>query len=125
MKFVHRLAYYLGGFTVGIVILMFILSGKKTSCSYGPESRTLKNIRIKERAFSENTLQLLRENQLDTSAISELLKNGDVLFSESNTKLDSCNQYVIEGKVLEKNLKIRVTNCSKVATVVNAEIDSN
>jgi hypothetical protein len=122
MKLAYRLVYFSGGFLLGIGLLFFILSGKKTSCAYGPESRTLKNIRIKDRAFSETTLNVLRENKMDTSAISTLLKDGDVLFSESATKLDSCKLYVIEGDILEKNLKITVENCEKTATVVSAEV---
>ncbi|HBC04996.1 MAG TPA: hypothetical protein PKH16_07015 [Aequorivita sp.] len=122
MKLAYRLAYFSGGFLIGIALLFFILSGKKTSCAYGPESRTLKNIRLKERAFSESTLQILRENKMDTSAISILLDDGDVLFSESNTELDSCRIYVIEGEISEKNLKITVENCEKLATVVEAEV---
>lgn len=122
MKLAYRLAYFSGGFLIGIALLFFILSGKKTSCAYGPESRTLKNIRLKQRAFSESTLQILRENKMDTSAISILLDDGDVLFSESNTELDSCRIYVIEGEISEKNLKITVENCEKLATVVEAEL---
>ncbi|WP_310991861.1 hypothetical protein [Aequorivita marina] len=122
MKLAHRLLYFSGGFIIGIIILFFILSGKKTSCAYGPESRTLKNIRLKERAFTETTLQVLRENQMDTSAISTLLIDGDVIFSESNTSLDSCNLYVIEGMISEKNLKIKVENCDKVAKVTEAAV---
>ncbi len=122
MKLAYRLAYFSGGFLIGIALLFFILSGKKTSCAYGPESRTLKNIRLKKRAFSESTLQILRENKMDTSAVSTLLEDGDVLFSESNTELDSCRIYVIEGEFSEKNLKITVENCEKLATVIEAEV---
>ncbi len=124
MKLAYRLVYFSGGFLIGIALLFFILSGKKTSCAYGPESRTLKNIRLKERAFSEETLTILRENKMDTSAVSVLLEDGDVLFSESQTKLDSCNQYVIEGEISEKTLKITVQNCEKLATVLNAKFVS-
>lgn len=123
MKLAYRFVYFSVGFLIGIALLFFILSGKKTSCDYGPQSRTLKNIRLKERAFSESTLQVLRENQMDTSAISTLLRDGDVLFSESNRDLDSCNQYVIEGKISEKNLKIRIENCDKVATITEASVN--
>ncbi len=122
MRLAYRLAYFSGGFLLGIALLLFILNGKKTSCAYGPESRTLKNLRLKERAFSENTLNVLRENKMDTSAISILLKDGDVLFSESNTALDSCKQYVIEGEILEKILKIRVENCENKATIIDASV---
>lgn len=131
MKLIHRFGYYFGGFTIGILLLLFFLGGKRASCDYGPNARTLKNIRLKERAFSENTLRILAGNQLDTSAISYLLQKGDVVFSESNTKLDSCKQYVIEGTVRtegqadsEKNLKIRVENCEELATVMEAEIQN-
>ncbi len=122
MKFAYRLAYFSGGFVIGIILLFFILSGKKTSCAYGLDARTLKNIRLKNRAFSENTLLVLRENRMDTNAISTLLKEGDVVFSESNTRLDSCKQYVITGKVLERKLKIKVENCDSLATIMTAEV---
>ena len=125
MKLAYRLAYFSGGFIIGIALLFFILSGKKTSCAYGPEARTLKKIRLKERAFSESTLQILRKHKLDTSAVSMLLEDGDVLFSESNTDLDSCRLYVIEGEILEKNLKITVENCEKLVTVLDAAVIQN
>ncbi|GHC51867.1 DUF4258 domain-containing protein [Ulvibacter litoralis] len=118
MKFIYRLGFYLGGFTIGLIILFFFLGGKKTSCDYGPEARTLKNIRIKPRLFSEESIISLSEKGLDTSAIATLLRKGSVLFSESNTKLDSCKQYVIEGTISDTNLKIRVENCEEQATVL-------
>ncbi len=123
MKLAYRLVYFSGGFLIGIALLFFILSGKKTSCAYGPESRTLKNIKLKQRAFSEKTLTVLRENQMDTAAVSALLEDGDVLFSESNTELDSCKIYVIEGIISEKNLKITVENCEKTATIIEAKVN--
>tara|TARA_R110000772_G_scaffold178917_1_gene290321 strand:- start:33 stop:410 length:378 start_codon:yes stop_codon:yes gene_type:complete len=125
MKLAYRLVYFSGGFIIGIGLLLFILSGKKTSCAYGPESRTLKNIRLKERAFSEQTLAFLHSNQMDTSVVSTLLKDGDVLFSESQTKLDSCKIYVIEGEILKKNLKITIENCEELATVIEAKISND
>ncbi len=39
MKLIQRIGYYLGGFSIGLVILAFFLNGKKTSCSYGPDAR--------------------------------------------------------------------------------------
>lgn len=122
MKLAYRLVYFSGGFLIGIALLFFILSGKKTSCAYGPESRTLKNIKLKPRAFSEETLIVLRENKMDTAVVTTLLDEGDVLFSESSTKLDSCKIYVIEGMISEKNLKIKIENCENRATVIEAQV---
>lgn len=122
MKFIHRLGFYLGGFIIGIIILFFFLGGKKTSCDYGPEARTLKNIRLKPRFFSEQSLAYLKQQGMDTSIVSVLLKNGDVLFSESNTKLDSCKLYIIEGPILEKEMKMKIENCEAKVTVLKLMI---
>lgn len=121
MKFVHRLAYYLGGFGIGLIILFFFLGGKKTSCDYGPNARTLKNIRIKKRVFSEASLQKLQENSIDTSAIATIFDDGNVLFSESNRELDSCKQYAVEGQLSERNVKLKVENCEETATIMDID----
>lgn len=119
MKFIHRLGFYLGGFVIGLMLLFFFLGGKKTSCDYGPEARTLKNIRIKPRHFSEKALQAFSSHKLDTASVSIFLKKGDVLFSESNTSLDSCKQYVIRAAVADKEYKIRIENCENKATILD------
>jgi hypothetical protein len=125
MKLAKRFFFYFGGFAIGIVLLYFFVGGSGASCdyAYGPNARTLKNIRIKERVYSEETLINLSNYELDTSAISILLQNGDVLFSESKIRLDSCSVYVIEGVISKKNLKISVQNCEKTATIRSAEIN--
>lgn len=120
----YRLLYFSGGFILGLFFLFFVFSGKKASCAYGPQARTLKSIRKKDRVFSEKTLQILQTNQMDTSAISKLLLDGSVLFSESITKMDSCNQYVIEGKIDSKLLKIKVENCNELTTVLDAWVEA-
>ncbi|MDT0554889.1 hypothetical protein [Patiriisocius hiemis] len=119
MKLIHRLAYYLGGFVIGLIILFFFLGGKDASCDYSPNARTLKNIRLKKREFNPKTLQTLQSKGLDTAAISSILNNGNVLFSESNRDLDSCKQYVIEGEIKETLLKITMENCAEVARLLD------
>ena len=126
MSLLKRFAFYFGGFGIGLVLLYFFVGGSGASCEYdyGPGARTKKNIRLKKRAFTEGTLEFLKNDKLDTSAISYLLKKGSVIFSESNTKLDSCKVYVIEGSSASKEssetikkLKIKVENCDSTATI--------
>ena len=127
MSLLKRFAFYFGGFAIGLILLYFFIGGSGASCEYdyGPNSRTLKNIRLKERVYTNEALDALKNNQIDTSDISNLLLKGDVLFSQSNTKLDSCDVYVIEGahkgKPKEK-LKISVENCNKKATIQKISI---
>ena len=123
MKIVHRFAWYLGGFGIGLVLLFFFLGGKKTSCDYGPDARVLKNIRIKERFYTEEALNALQNHNLDTAAISTLLSIGDVNFGLSNTDLDSCKQYLVEGTVNEKELAVVFENCDSTATVQHIKVN--
>jgi hypothetical protein len=119
MHIAKRFGFYGFGFLIGLLLLFLFLNGKKAGCDYGPDARTLKNIKIKQRVFSNQSLQDLKKNNLDTSAISLLLGIGDVNFRESNTKLDSCKVYVVEGFVNKINLKMRVQNCNKTATITS------
>jgi hypothetical protein len=122
MKFIHRLGYYLGGFSIGLIILAFFLSGKKTSCDYTPDARVLKNIRIKERVYTEEALEKMEMYQVDTSDISTILKKGDVDFSRSNTKLDSCKIYLVTGRSQIHNLELLFENCDSIATLQKVEV---
>ncbi|MFT5986133.1 MAG: hypothetical protein ACI825_001632 [Planctomycetota bacterium] len=122
MRIRQRFVFYGIGFIIGLILLFFFLGGKRTSCDYGPNSRVLKNIRIKERVFSETTIQKLTNHQLDTSSISTLLRKGNVLFSESTRGLDSCKVYIIQGTSMKKELKMTVKNCDSIATVQRVEV---
>ncbi len=99
------MGYYLGGLALGLIILAFFLRGKKTSCSYSPNARTIKNINIKTLVFQDF------EN--DSIAIRELLKDGDVDFSKSNTELDSCKIYFIDGTATYEGQHVILQNCDK------------
>lgn len=125
MKLPQRLLFYGFGFVIGLLLLFFFLGGKKTSCDYGPDARVLKNIRIKERIVSEKARSQLASLQLDTASISSLLRNGDVNFSESNTKVETCKKYVIEGTYKDQNLKVNIENCEERATIINVERMNN
>ena len=122
MHIAKRFGFYGFGFIIGLLLLFFFLNGKKAGCDYGPDARTLKNIKIKQRVFSTQSLQDLKNNNLDTATVSSLLKLGDVNFGESNTKLDSCKVYVIEGSVKKIKLKMSVQNCEKTATITSIAV---
>lgn len=120
MTFIQRLGYYSGGLTIGIIIVIFFFAGKKSSCSYSPNSRVLKNIRIKDHYYSPETLSFLIGNKLDTNAINYVLANGKVDFGESNTQLDSCKTYTINtSKKDSLTLQMVVKNCNKQATILS------
>ena len=82
MKLIHRIGYFSVGLFMGIVILIFFLSGKKTSCNYFPNARVLMNLRSKGHEFSEESLKFFNNNQLDTSIVADSSSRTAILTSE-------------------------------------------
>ena len=122
MKLIQRIGYYLGGFSIGLVILAFFLNGKKTSCSYGPESRVIKNINTKRIIYNPDISELLRNKVLDSSDLRYILKKGDINFSKSNPRQEPCGIYVIEGLYNDDEVSLTVQNCDSTATLQNLTI---
>ncbi|NRD23527.1 hypothetical protein HNV10_09770 [Winogradskyella litoriviva] len=125
MKFIHRLGYYLGGFAIGLVLLMFFLNGKDASCDYGPNARTTKNISSKSIQYSEKSSEFVINQHIDSTTVINLIKFGSVNFSKSNTKLDSCNVYYIENIYKERNMELKIKNCDSIATLLDINYTNN
>ncbi|MEW4924485.1 hypothetical protein [Algibacter sp. 2305UL17-15] len=119
MKLIQRIGYYLGGFSIGLIILAFFFNGKKTSCAYGLDARVLKNINSKQIVYSNNFLEKISASKIDTSSIKLLLKKGDINFSKSETRREPCGIYAVEGYIDEKEALISVENCDSIATIIN------
>lgn len=128
MNFFKRIAYYMGGFSVGIIVVLFFLSGKESSCSYFPNARVLKEIRFKQQEIAPEALQFFNTHQIDTLAIGKLLRQGKVNFSKSETSTKKpCRTYFITGDHQGKKLRLQVEECKEtdsIATISKAEFDT-
>ena len=124
MKLIQRIGYYLGGFSIGLIILAFFLSGKKTSCDYGPNARVVKNINLKTKKYSEEVLLEMQRLDIDSAQISRLIKTGDIDFSESETKSKPCKRYVLENEFQNQDLKLWIENCDSIATIERILLDA-
>lgn len=123
MKLIQRIGYYLGGFSIGLIILAFFLSGKKTSCSYGPEARVIKNINLKTIVYGDKVTSEILNKTIDSMSIREVLKHGSIDFSESKTRQEPCGLYVIEGDLENKEIILTVENCDSIATITQLKIE--
>ena len=101
MNFVKRLIYYLSGVGIGIVLLVFFLSGKKTSCDYGPNARTLKFLKNKP-IHQNNSIKDLAFYQLDSIDIAQVLDEGEVNFRNSEISKELPNIYSVERMIENK-----------------------
>ncbi|MEO9953822.1 DUF4258 domain-containing protein [Nonlabens sp.] len=118
MKFIQRLGFYGGGFAIGIVFLIFFLTGKRTQCTWLPEDRVINDIRKKNAVrFSPEIRTMLTDRKLDTLTIQLILKYGKVDFSKSNTDTIPCNFYHISGREELANTSLWVRNCDRFVRV--------
>jgi len=117
MKLIQRIGYYLGGFSIGLILLAFFLNGKKVSCDYGPEARVLKNIGTKKLIYSSNAINVATKKNLDTSSIKNIILKGDIDFSKSNTRQKPCGIYHIDSSFKDNDIILTVENCDSIATL--------
>ena len=122
MTLLQRIGYYLGGFSIGLVILAFFFNGKKTSCSYGPDARVLKNIRLKKIEYANDIQTQLLSNNVDSVAVNYVLRKGNINFSESDAREKPCGVYLIEGDYNKKDIALTIQNCDSIATITNFRI---
>ena len=122
MKFIHRVGYYLGGFSIGLVLLAFFLQGKKTSCDYGPNARTTKNIANKSKLYTSEAESAMDSYKLDTLTISNMIRFGSVDFSKSDTKSKGCKTYHIDNSYKDNEFELLVKNCDTIATIQSITI---
>lgn len=113
MKFVHRLAYYMLGFGIGVLFLLFFLGGKNTRCTYFPNSRVLNDLSSKPVLYSAEVSQKLAEKWVDTIDIKNSMKYGKIDFSKSNIPQDKGKLYIVKGKTTKNQpITIEVINMS-------------
>ncbi|TYB76241.1 DUF4258 domain-containing protein [Bizionia myxarmorum] len=118
MKLLHRIGYYLGGFSIGLILLAFFLNGKKVSCDYGPEARVLKNINLKTLHISPDAEKEILARSIDSATLKNILKYGDIVFSKSDTRKKPCGIYFLEGRTQDALLDMKIENCDSIATIL-------
>ena len=112
MRFIQRLGYYLGGFSIGLIILAFFLSGKKTSCAYFPEDRVLKTLKGKPYTLSNEAQQMFASLDMDSLDIKGIWEEGEVHFRESDTRKEPCGMYSISGDTRSgRTIQLEAENC--------------
>ncbi len=118
-----RFALYGFGFFLGILLVFFFLGGKKASCNWLPNDRMLKIIRSKHINYSESINDAITTKKIDTADINNILINGDIDFSKSQTKNNPCRKYLIHGEKDKKDISITVKVCDSIATIENLKLE--
>jgi len=122
MSLLRRFGFFGFGFTIGILILLFVLNGKKAACSYLPNDRMLANMHYKAHFYSAEVLKILHQENLDTTELNKIFEIGDINFSKSKVHIKPCRFYWIDGTIKNKKLSVIIKNCVNNATFQKIEI---
>ena len=110
MPFLKRLGYFLIGLSVGLLFLAVFLRKKTTETGtefcYLPNCRVLKELRSKPLRIDPSL-----DPSPDTLLIQRLLREGDVIFRESDPRAEPCSFYLIHGEDGNRHIEITVENC--------------
>ena len=115
MRLIQRIGYYLGGLSIGLIILAFFFNAKRTSCSYGPQARVLKNINSKNIKYSEGI------PPGDSAIVQQVLQNGHVNFSKSSPRKEPCGHYVVEAIQEGQSRSVTLKNCDSIVVIESLE----
>lgn len=114
-----RLAFYGFGFTLGMILLLFFLNGKRASCNFFPNERVLELLRNKHRTYSEDVLQIMLDNSIDSVQVDSILVFGDVDFSKSKVHQEPCRYYWVDGTIHQGATSLYIKNCDTIITIEN------
>ena len=105
-----RLPFFLFGLLLGCFLVFFFLKKKDVALNYFPNERVLSQIKRKKITYAATI------KSTDTLLCQKILRQGSVIFSESNVnKYNKCNNYKVS---LEKeNVSIRIDLCDSIAFV--------
>jgi|TARA_B100000787_G_scaffold67826_1_gene49791 hypothetical protein len=123
MKLINRLIYFFVGLSIGLIFLAFLFQKKKTKFNYLPNSRVINDISSKSFHYSPKLLTAIAKNKITTSRVQKIVKFGEVNFSKSNTKLDSCNIYIIETKIDQINYSVELENCKNEVKIISYTLE--
>ncbi len=120
MKNLRRFGLYLFGVALGSVIVLVFWDKKEATFDYGMDARTLKQIRIRKRVYSDEAKKTMFEHKIDTAQISTILKNGDVDFGKSKARIKPCPEYY----VVSDKIDLYIVRCEATATVQKVIVKS-
>ena len=130
-KLLRRFGYYFGGLALGVIALSYINKQKGTTFNYGPNSRVLSQIRLKDTLKTSEKAQLILDQyHLDSLDIQYVLKKGDWNRDKSHVHLKPCPDYWIDATIGKKTNKTIVRHhfafiierCEYTATIQDIKV---
>lgn len=115
--FLKRLGWYLIGFSIGLVFLVFFIKKKSGETGfeicYFPNCRVLKDFRSKPMTYANNLEQQFAPDSLLWNSF---FREGNIDFGASDTEASPCKIYIIKN---EADKMLTVHNCPEEVQVIS------
>lgn len=120
MSFMKKLATYLLGVGLGVVVVYFMF-GDRTDiqCNYFPNDRVLYDLRLKDLEIDEELALKIQGNTILDSVIDWTLVRGRVDFENSEPRKEPCGYYLI--KLKEPAFQLKFENCDSTVKVLSID----
>src|SRR5206468_2812730 len=92
--FFRRLKLYLFGFLIGALIVNFVFKGR--ACRL-PGTIKLEELRGQKREYTLHVQCIIACKNMDTAAVSLILKQGKINYDKSNVHDTPCATYAVDG----------------------------
>ena len=125
MKTPRRFFLFSFGAVLGCLLVYSTLIKGSNRTYWLPQNRIKELILKSKLIYSEHANCIMSCRKINKEDVSQILKNGEVNFDESNIHNTACPSYAIEGKLTgNKKIRIIITTVDSVAEVESA-IDLN
>lgn len=95
MTFWKRVRFYLIGLSLGICVVLIFFGPKATQCTYFPNSRAMEEAKIYPMTYSNQVLEILKIEGIDTLFIhNEILNKSKIInFGTDEVRATPCRTY--------------------------------
>ena len=122
MNFINRLKFYLVGFILGLFLVYSLFNDREWD--WLPENKIKKFLLANPIKINIEKSEVLNLNESFSKKVFDVVINGNVLFSKSETKTDTKN-YFLESKIdslIDQQIKINEKKNSIGSTKENKRI---
>lgn len=124
MKTGKRVRLYFFGFMIGCVMIYFVLFRGRNRSYWFPENRVREQLMKGKLVFTKHAQCRMNCRNISQEEVDEMLKYGNVNFSESHPHGCPCPSYALEGTTSRnKNVRIIFSSCDTLTTNVVTAIN--
>ncbi len=125
MNFINRLLKFLVGFSIGSILVYFLLIKDRDRNLKGwlPAERVSQEILEQELIISSNAQCQLNCINIPEEDLKNIIQQAKVNFAQSQVRTEPCPIYLFQTELKEKKANFEIQKCTDSATLININVD--